>query len=64
MEQGTAGFMTGFAFPEILTAMNDAAQVPRSTCVEVTAGCNGRWDGDERRCARLTRATVCRDFTH
>lgn len=26
MEQGTAGFMTGFAFPEILMAMNDAAQ--------------------------------------
>ena len=26
MEQGTAGFMTGFAFPEILRAMNDAAQ--------------------------------------
>ena len=26
MEQGTAGFMTGFAFPEILIAMNAAAQ--------------------------------------
>jgi len=26
MEQGTEGFMTGFAFPEILTAMNAAAQ--------------------------------------
>ena len=26
MEQGTEGFMTGFAFPEILAAMNDAAQ--------------------------------------
>ena len=26
MEQGTAGFMTGFAFPEILAAMNNAAQ--------------------------------------
>ena len=26
MEQGTAGFMTGFAFPEILLAMNRAAQ--------------------------------------
>ena len=26
MEQGTEGFMTGFAFPEILIAMNDAAQ--------------------------------------
>lgn len=26
MEQGTAGFMTGFAFPEILRAMNNAAQ--------------------------------------
>eukprot|EP00750_Incisomonas_marina_P025671 INCI5619.1.p1 GENE.INCI5619.1~~INCI5619.1.p1 ORF type:complete len:376 (+),score=54.29 INCI5619.1:89-1129(+) len=26
MEQGTDGFMTGFAFPEILLALNDAAQ--------------------------------------
>ncbi len=26
MEQGTEGFMTGFAFPEILKAMNAAAQ--------------------------------------
>jgi len=26
LEQGTEGFMTGFAFPEILAAMNDAAQ--------------------------------------
>ena len=26
MEQGTQGFMTGFAFPEVLRAMNDAAQ--------------------------------------
>ena len=26
MEQGTDGFMTGFAFPEILQAMNAAAQ--------------------------------------
>lgn len=26
MEQGTEGFMTGFAFPEILRWMNDAAQ--------------------------------------
>jgi 4-hydroxy-tetrahydrodipicolinate synthase len=26
MEQGTEGFMTGFAFPEILAAMNNAAQ--------------------------------------
>ena len=26
LEQGTEGFMTGFAFPEILRAMNDAAQ--------------------------------------
>ena len=26
MEQGTEGFMTGFAFPEILRAMNAAAQ--------------------------------------
>ena len=26
MEQGTEGFMTGFAFPEILAAMNGAAQ--------------------------------------
>jgi 4-hydroxy-tetrahydrodipicolinate synthase len=26
LEQGTEGFMTGFAFPEILQAMNDAAQ--------------------------------------
>lgn len=26
MEQGTEGFMTGFAFPEILAAMNAAAQ--------------------------------------
>jgi len=26
MEQGTEGFMTGFAFPEILRAMNSAAQ--------------------------------------
>ena len=26
MEQGTEGFMTGFAFPEILTAMNEAAK--------------------------------------
>jgi len=26
MEQGTEGFMTGFAFPEILIAMNNAAQ--------------------------------------
>eukprot|EP00316_Scyphosphaera_apsteinii_P001321 CAMPEP_0119305918 /NCGR_PEP_ID=MMETSP1333-20130426/6796_1 /TAXON_ID=418940 /ORGANISM="Scyphosphaera apsteinii, Strain RCC1455" /LENGTH=307 /DNA_ID=CAMNT_0007309111 /DNA_START=88 /DNA_END=1011 /DNA_ORIENTATION=- len=26
MEQSTHGFMTGFAFPEILTAMNNAAQ--------------------------------------
>jgi len=27
MEQGTQGFMTGFAFPEVLKAMNSAAQV-------------------------------------
>ena len=26
MDQGTDGFMTGFAFPEILLAMNNAAQ--------------------------------------
>ena len=26
MEQGTQGFMTGFAFPEVLNAMNNAAQ--------------------------------------
>ncbi|KAL1515990.1 hypothetical protein AB1Y20_002603 [Prymnesium parvum] len=26
MEQGTDGFMTGFAFPEVLAAMNNAAQ--------------------------------------
>ena len=31
--QGTAGFMTGFAFPEILAAMNDAAQAAETAAV-------------------------------
>lgn len=50
MPPGTEGFMTGFAFPEILTAMNAAAKVhaARKDASLPCAHAAVTWDPDSR----------------